>query len=84
MDNSESKNTFTIMPMSQRVNLKPGDVYEGSISIVNPADATSDFNYKVTVTPYSVKDGDYKADLATQNNRSEMVKWITVESQPAA
>lgn len=70
---------FTIMPMTQRFSLNPGETKTGSITIVNPVDADSDFEYKVSVTPYGVLDENYTADLATFTNRTEIVKWITIE-----
>ncbi len=72
-------NTFTLLPMSQRFLLMPGKVAEGSIKIVNPADATEDFPYKVTVTPYGVVGEDYKADLETDSTRTAIAKWIEIE-----
>lgn len=78
MENS----SFTVLPMSQRFSLDPGETYTGSISIVNPADATRDFNYIMSVTPYGVMDESYTADLATVTNRSEIVKWIKI-SEPS-
>lgn len=71
-------NSFTVLPMSQRFSLEPGKTYSGSISIVNPADSTEDFHYKVEILPYSVMGEEYEADLVTVTNRSEIVKWISV------
>lgn len=71
-------NSFTLLPMSQRISLEPGSVYTGKITIVNPADATENFSYKTAILPYSVMGEDYTADLATQNNRSMIVDWIKI------
>ena len=76
MDN----NTFTVLPMSQRFgNLEPGESYDGSITIVNPADATENFSYKVSLLPYGVVGRDYTADLTTDSDHTAIAKWITVE-----
>lgn len=75
----ESNNYFTVTPMSQRVSLKPGEVYNGSITIINPVNSESDFNYKATVTPYSVVGEDYAADLATKSNYNMMTDWVKIE-----
>lgn len=72
-------NMFTILPMSQRFSLKAGETTEGSIKIVNPADATEDFSYKVTVTPYGVVGEDYTADLLSDSARTSISKWIKIE-----
>lgn len=71
---------FTVVPMSQHIRLEAGKVYEGEITVANPADATSDFHYAVDVNPYSVIDEFNTADLATQSDRSEIVKWIEIEN----
>ena len=75
----ESNNYFTVTPMSQRVSLKPGEVYNGSITIINPVNSESDFNYKATVTPYGVVGEDYAADLATKSNYNMMTDWVKIE-----
>ena len=75
----ENNNYFTVTPMSQRVSLKPGEVYNGSITVINPVNSETDFNYKVEVTPYSVVGEDYAADLATKSNYNMMVDWIKIE-----
>ncbi|MBO7132043.1 hypothetical protein J6V85_02140 [Candidatus Saccharibacteria bacterium] len=74
-------NSFTVLPMSQRFSLEPGKTYTGSLSIVNPADATEDFLYSISVSPYGVMGEDYTADLVTVTNHSEIVKWIKI-SEP--
>ena len=73
-------NMFTVMPMNQKFYLTPGEEYEGSITVVNPADAKTDFPYKVSVTPYSVIGEEYAADLATRSNMSAIVDWIMIEN----
>lgn len=74
-------NTFTVLPMSQRFNLVPGKTTEGSIKIVNPADATEDFSYKTSIMPYGVVGSDYTADLATDTAYTAITEWITI-SEP--
>ncbi len=72
-------NTFTVLPMSQRFNLVPGETVEGSITVVNPADATENFKYKTTIMPYSVVDSSYSADLTTETSYTAISKWIEIE-----
>lgn len=72
---------FTLTPMSQNIELEPGQTYTGTITISNPADATTDFAYQVSVDPFSVIGTDYSIDLATEHNRSMITKWITI-SEP--
>ena len=70
---------FAVTPMSQDIELEAGKTYEASILVSNPANATKNFTYQVTVSPYSVTGSDYAADLLTLSNRSEITKWIKIE-----
>ena len=70
---------FVVFPMSQSIELKPGETYRGYISVSNPMDSGSDFDYKVTVGPYSVMDENYTADFASKNDASQIVDWVTLE-----
>lgn len=72
-------NAFTVLPMSQRFSLEPGQTYTGKITVVNPADATENFKYKVGVSPYGVNPENYDADLTTDYTRSAISKWITIK-----
>ena len=76
----DDTNIFSIMPMNQRFLLTPGETYEGTVMVVNPADAAADFSFKAEVTPYSVMGAGYEADLATMKNQSAIVDWITIEN----
>lgn len=74
----ETTNAFTIMPMNQKISLSPGEVYEGSITIVNPAYAKEDFAYVAEVTPYGVSGEEYTADLLSESDRTAIFKWIKI------
>ena len=74
-------NAFTILPMSQRFSLAAGKTEKGSIKIVNPADATEDFSYKIGISPYGIVGEDYEADLVTDSNHTMIAKWIKI-SEP--
>lgn len=77
MDNSDM---FTVTPMSKKIMLDAGEVYEGDIIVANPANATNDFIYKVEVMAYTVKDENYVADFLTDSERTKIVDWITVDN----
>lgn len=70
---------FTVLPMSQTINLKAGEVFTGEIQVANPADATADFRYEVAVAPYSVIGEDYTADLGSMRDSTQIVDWISIE-----
>lgn len=71
---------FTMLPMSQTVNLTHGKTYRGYVTIANPAAAEEDFYYSASITPYSVLDADYTADLSTKSDWSMMVDWAEIEN----
>ena len=75
---SDNINFFTVTPMSQRISLEPGQVYEGYIKLINPADAKTDFDYKIEVSPYTVVGQDYNADFEAESQWTQIADWITV------
>lgn len=75
----EPTKLFTVTPMSERFELDPGQTYEGKVTVINPNDATEDFNYKVYVAPYGVVGENYDADLLTENSYNQIKDWITIE-----
>ena len=74
------ENVFTVTPMSQRMtNLKPGETYEGLITIGVPVNSKKEFKLNFSVAPYGVSGEDYNADLITESDRTQIVNWITIE-----
>lgn len=71
--------TFTLMPMSQDIELVAGETYHGTIKVANPVDATEDFYYAISVTPYSVMGEEYTENLVTQSNSTMITDWIKIE-----
>ena len=69
---------FTVAPMSQTLELKPGETYEGYILVSNPEDSGVDFDFQVEVAPYGVTGNDYKADLTTSSARTLLAEWVKV------
>ena len=70
--------SFTVTPMSNAIELKPGETYEGDILVSVPEASTSDFNYKVEVKPYGVIGNDYNADFISSSKNTDMVNWIKI------
>lgn len=73
------KKSFSVLPMGQNIALKRGETYSGEISVAIPSDATEDFNYSVSVSPYSVIDDGYTADLISKGAYTQIVDWIKIE-----
>lgn len=75
------RNSFTVSPMSQKIHLEPGETYQGSIMVANPAAATENFYYKVALYPYSVLGEEYDTDFETVSDWSRIVEWTTLENE---
>ena len=75
----EYDDTFAITPMSQKLMLEAGEVYEGTVKVFAPAHAEKNFPYKVEVAPYGVAADGYEADLVTESERTKIVDWITID-----
>ncbi len=69
---------LTVLPMSQEIQLKPGERIEGSITIANPADSTENFDYVASISPYSVSGEEYTADFSTSSDANKIVDWIRI------
>lgn len=74
------KNSFAVSPMIEKINLKPGETYTGVVTVANPKDATEDFRYKATISPYSVSGEDYTADFKTMTDWSRIAEWTEIEN----
>ncbi len=72
-------NSFTVSPMKQKISLKAGETYEGSIMVANPAAATSDFAFKTTISPYSVGPDGETMDFETKTDRTQIVNWTELD-----
>ena len=70
--------SLTLLPMSQTIELTPGETYEGYVTVANPDDSKTDVSFQASVEPFSVSGQDYQADFATQSNRSMITKWVTI------
>lgn len=71
--------TFSVSPMNEKIILVPGEVYEGSFKVSNPAASTEDFNYKIEVQPFYV-DEDYNPIYVNSGDFNQIVEWVTVEN----
>lgn len=77
---TEYKSAFNVMPTSQSMSLEAGEVYQGSITVLNPVDSSQDFNYHVEVVGYNVVGENYQLDLFTESNYTMIADWITLEN----
>lgn len=70
---------FTMSPLKESIILNPGESYQSSFIIHNPATHTKDFEYVLSVTPFFV-DENYNNIFTEVDNFSEMASWITIDS----
>lgn len=72
-----AENFFALSPMYQLITLTPGEKYEGNFLITNPADAKTDFYYKLHIEPFS-EDNNKEISLTPVANGdyNQMIDWI--------
>lgn len=68
---------LTVSPMNQSIVVNPGEVYQGSFKISNPAASTMDGYYEISMEPFYLTDGD-NAVFEAEGDSGEIVKWITL------
>lgn len=77
-DNNSTQG-FTLSPMKENVILNPGETYESSFSIANPATNGKDFDYEIVISPFYV-DENYNNIFTTEGGFNEITDWITIDS----
>lgn len=75
----ENSQGFTLSPMKENTILNPGEIYESSFSIANPAANGKDFPYEITISPFYV-DENYNNIFTAEGGFNEMTDWITIDS----
>ncbi len=65
--------------MISNIDLKAGETYNGTITVSNPAAATEDFYFKISVSPYGVTGNNYTPDFVTISDWSRIVEWIVAK-----
>lgn len=80
----DGKRVIAISPMSQKIILTPGETYSGGFTVANPANATENLNYLVTVGPYYPEASEERPDdygsgnFTDYTNMNMMTDWITI------
>ncbi len=68
-----------ISPMKEKVILTPGETYNGSFVVTNPAKNTTIFDYQVSVLPFFATE-DYNITYENTGDYNQMVNWITLDT----
>lgn len=73
-------------PTDEQVTLQPGDSYTSSVKItLTGGNSESDFNYKASVSPFSVDGDNYQAlNYSAKGSYNEIVDWITISNPTGA
>lgn len=66
---------ITMSPMNQNIVVDPGESQSVSFSISNPASATKDLNYRLSIEPFYIGDGGGIA-YKEEGDSGKMVDWI--------
>lgn len=66
--------------MGQQIFLNPGEIYHGSIDVVNLSSSVDDLSYQVNILPYSVVGSEYSANFLARSSYNEIIDWINIEN----
>ena len=67
---------LTLAPMNQKIIIDPGDTYEASFRISNPASSTQNTYYKIEATPfYTNKEGD--KIFTAEGEHGQIADWVS-------
>ena len=73
---AEDKLYLMISPVSETLELDPGQTYSGKMRVMNSGDKA--FDYKLYVEPYYVSDGDYTPNFGEKNDRTKITEWFNL------
>jgi hypothetical protein len=70
--------TFSVSPISARLQLTPGVVTDGTFKVSNPG--TAELAFKVYATPYYVSNDNYdNPKFSGETNRTQVSRWISFD-----
>lgn len=67
--------SFALSPMYDLVTLTPGETFESSFTIVNPAGNTSNFYYTLRIDPFT-EDGNQNITATENGHYTDMTEWV--------
>ena len=70
---------FSMSPMNQHLILEPGETYEGSFSLMNPANNSAEVSFDLLVRSF-YKDESGTAVFEDFNGTGKIADWITINS----
>lgn len=69
---------LSVSPMNQKIILNPGETFEGSFKVLNPATSENELSFEIGVDPFYV-DENYSVYYDNNGSYNQIVDWITVE-----
>ena len=79
----KSGSSMTVSPMNQRIVLTPGETYQGSISVSNPASSSESLKYTTEVGSFTQKMDDNNnkgsVDIDSVSSYNQIMDWITLD-----
>ncbi len=69
-----------VSPGAQEIALTPGEVYEGSFTVLNPFVDSGVVSYHISVAPMSVEDEQFSLDFDDFTDTSQIVDWVELET----
>lgn len=70
---------FGVSPMTEKIILNPGDTFESSFVVTNPAKNTGNLTYAVSLSPFYATE-DYNITYEETGNYNQIVDWITLRN----
>lgn len=78
---------ITVSPVSQRLELKTGEKYEGSFKVINAG--VKAYSFKVYASPYQISGNDYTKQLFDENSpgfnkeskRTQINRWVSFPTE---
>jgi hypothetical protein len=70
---------LAISPVKKQLVLSPNASYSGTLKVMNTG--ANEFDYTVYVRPYQVVDEAYTPDFETEVSRTQISRWVTLESE---
>lgn len=71
----QASESFSLSPMYDLITLTPGEPFESTFTIVNPAGNTSDFYYELRIDPFT-EDGNSNITATENGHYTDMTEWI--------
>ncbi len=77
-NNDTVRESITLSPAGQRLQLDPGDVKQLELTVVN--DGATDYTFNLYARPYSVTNEDYTANFTAEAPNANAYQWVQFDT----